>query len=325
MMNEQIEKYFQGELSLDERCELLKKVESDKALQAEFTKRQHIQALLSFSDRMIDKEDTQRHYLSFIHTVKRRNIRRVILQTIRYAAAIASLVVIVHLFHVHVYTPGVLAATETSLFVPASQRISLTLQDGTLVWLNAQTRLTYPTVFPGNERRVKIEGEAYFEVAKDHNRPFIVISQGIEMEVLGTTFNVYSYPAEEERRISLIEGSLQVGLSGSESEKTILKSNEQVTIRGNHMAITPIQYADYFLWKDGIYSFNNEVLSNILKRLELYYDIHIEVKDPSILQWKYTGKFRQRDGIDEILRLMQRIRAFTVTKDDKNNRITLSK
>jgi ferric-dicitrate binding protein FerR (iron transport regulator) len=324
-MNEQINQYFRGELSLDEASGFFQKIASDKELQAEFARYQNTQALLSFSDKVIDEKDTTRGYQSFMHTVKKRKARRIVLKTIGYAATVALLVLSVHFLHLYFYPGGTLAAKEMSFFVPPGQRVSLTLQDGSVVWLNAQTRLTYPTVFADDERRVTIEGEAYFEVAEDRNRPFIVSSKEIDIKVLGTTFNVYSYPEEAYSLVSLIEGSLQVGFAKPESEKVILKPNEQVTIHGNRMDVTTIRYADYFLWKDGIYSFNNEPLSNMLKRLELYYDIDIDVKEPSMLQWKYTGKFRQRDGIDEILRLMQRIRAFSIVRDEENNRITLSK
>ncbi|WP_080905028.1 FecR family protein [Parabacteroides sp. Marseille-P3160] len=324
-MNEQIEKYFQGELSINERFELLKKIESDKNLQAEFTRYQNAHALLSLSDTVINEEDSKRGYGFFMRRIKTQNLRRIVRQTIGYAAAIAFIIISVHLYHIYNYSLIRTASSDVSLYVPAGQRVSMTLQDGTVVWLNAQTKLTYPTAFTGDERRVEVEGEAYFEVAKDAEKPFIVSSKGINMKVLGTTFNVYSYPEEKVSRISLIEGSLQVYFSGMESKGIILRPNEQVAVNEKNISVETIPHADYFLWKEGIYSFYNEPLSNILKRLELYYDIGIEVKDPSILEWEYTGKFRQRDGIDEILRLMQRIHAFRAIKDEENNKITLSK
>lgn len=91
------------------------------------------------------------------------------------------------------------------------------------------------------------------------------------------------------------------------------------------MKVDKIPYNDYFLWTDGIYSFDNEPLGNILRRMELYYDVKIVVEDPSISNWKYRGKFRQRDGIDEILRMIQRIHKFKIEKDEENNTIILSK
>ena len=91
------------------------------------------------------------------------------------------------------------------------------------------------------------------------------------------------------------------------------------------MKISTFPHADYFLWRDGIYSFINEPLIDILKKLELYYDVKIIVKDQSIYNWEYTGKFRQRDGIDEILRMIQRIHKFKISKDEESNIFTLSR
>jgi ferric-dicitrate binding protein FerR (iron transport regulator) len=168
-----------------------------------------------------------------------------------------------------------------------------------------------------------LEGEAFFEVAKDAERPFIVMSQGVEMKVLGTQFNVHSYPEEHLIQTSLIEGGLKVYFSREEARAITLKPNEQVIIQANQMQVGPIPHLDYFWWKKGIYSFHNELLGNVLKKLELYYDVKIIVKDPSISDWSYTGKFRHRDGIDEILRLICKIHKFAIEKDEENNIITL--
>jgi ferric-dicitrate binding protein FerR (iron transport regulator) len=323
-MNEQIKSYFRGELNSNERIELLEKMKSDKVLRTEFTTYQNTLALFSFSDSETDAADTERGYRSLLRTVQRKHIRRIVLKTAGYAAAIVLLIVSVHLYDVYTApspTPEVI--TETSLFVPAGQRVSVTLQDGTVVWLNAQTRLTCPTVFSKKERRVSVEGEAYFEVAKDPDRPFIVSSKGVDMKVLGTTFNVYSYPSEDHSLISLMEGSLQVYFPASEGGAVTLKPNEQVAIREHQMRVEKIMHPDYFLWRNGIYSFQKELLIDVLKKLELYYDVKIEVKVPSIYQWEYTGKFRQRDGIDEIIRVIRKIHKFKVEKDEENNIITL--
>lgn len=176
------------------------------------------------------------------------------------------------------------------------------------------------------ERRVEVEGEAYFEVALDRHKPFIVSSGDVEMKVLGTTFNVYNYPWDDFVRVSLIEGSLQVTATHTGHAGIILKPNEEISIyEKDKPGVTAIPYADYFLWKDGVYSFHNEPLGNIANKLSMYYDVQIEVEDDSMLEWEYTGKFRQTDGIDEILRLMQRIYYFGITKEKEENRILLSK
>jgi ferric-dicitrate binding protein FerR (iron transport regulator) len=324
-MKQQIERYFANELDVEEQLELLKKVESDAELSAEFARYQNTQALLSFSDTVVDAADSKRGYQLFRLRIKKQKTFRLLRQVAGYAAAAAFLVFFVHFYHVFHYHPDHEETTMTSLFVPAGQRIHFTLQDGTTVWLNTQSRLTYPSVFEGDERRVSVEGEAYFEVAHDMERPFIVTSGGMEMKVLGTTFNVHNYEQEDFSRISLIEGSLQVYDPENIAESVILRPQEEVTIRNNEMIVAPIKDANYFLWRKGIYSFDNEELSHILKKLELYYDIEIIVKDADMLKWKYTVKFRQRDGIDEILRLMQKIHPFKIRKDAENHQIVINK
>jgi ferric-dicitrate binding protein FerR (iron transport regulator) len=101
-----------------------------------------------------------------------------------------------------------------------------------------------------------------------------------------------------------------------------LKKYEEVVVQDGRMSVFPAT-PTVALWKDGIYSFEDEPFGNILKKLELYYDVTIEVKEPAMLQWRYTVKFRQRDGIDEIFRLLQRIRPFRLMKDGENNRIII--
>lgn len=324
-MKQQIERYFTNDLDIHEQVELLRKVDSNEEYRAEFTRYQNALALLSFSDSVMDQIESERGYKYFQTRTKRQKLFRFIRISVGYAAAIAFLSICIHLYHVYFYSIPVPVVAETSFFVPAGQRVSITLPDATVVWLNSQTRLTYPTAFTGKERKVSVEGEAYFEVAHNLEMPFIVSAGEIDMKVLGTTFNVYNYKHEDFSRISLIEGSLQVYDPFLESAGVILKPNEEVTIKKGKMFITSIPNTDYFLWKDGIYSFENENFENILKKLELYYDIDIVIKEPSMLDWKYTVKFRQRDGIDEILRLMQKIHPFRVQKDNENNRIIINK
>lgn len=321
-MKQQIEKYFEGELDEHEKKVFLRQVKSDKALKAAYINYQNDLALLSFSDAVINEKDSRRYYSQFIEKNKRKRLYMLAVRSMKYAAVFILLIFSVYSFYFNYYSSQI-PVTETSLFVPASQRIQLTLQDGTEVWLNAQTRLTYPTHFSGKERRVTVEGEAFFKVAKDDSKPFIVTSGDIDIKVLGTEFNIYNYPEESTSRVSLVEGSLQLGVLDSDMENVILKPNEEACIQNNRMLISPIQNADYFLWRDGIYSFTDEKLGEIFKKLELYYDIEINVKNPSILKWKYTVKFRQRDGIDEILRLLQRIHKFSITRDEENNTITI--
>ena len=324
-MNEQIIKYFQGELDTTERLQLLRLVETDGELKKQFIEYKNMNALLTLSDRSDNKEENKQGYILFNKIIRTKKIRKTMLHAASYAAAIALLVLSTYwLTASHYEAQQPVANIENTLYVPAGQRVRLTLQDGTEVWLNSQTKLTYPALFSGKERRVTVEGEAFFDVAKNPEKPFIVSSQGVEMKVLGTKFNVDSYPGEKDIQTSLLEGSLHVYFPHSGKKGVSLKPDEKVTIKENQMQISSIPHPDYFLWRDGIYSFENELLIDILKKLELYYDVKIEVKDPSIFKWEYTGKFRQRDGIDEILRMIQKIHKFKIQKDEESNIITLN-
>ena len=324
-MNEQVEKYILGKMEIDERISFLRELEKNKEMREEFSRYQNTDALFAFSDDVVDKNESVQSYNAFILRKRRNVARRYALRAASYAAAIVLLVLSVHFYHVYNYQRQLLASDNTSLFVPAGQRMCLTLADGTVVWLNAQSRLTYPAAFIGNERRVSIEGEAYFEVAKDAKKPFIVTAGELEMKVLGTVFNVHSYPEETLSFVSLLEGSLQVYKKEFPDKNVTLISNQEVVFEGNTLKVGKIPSVDYFLWKDGIYSFDDESLGNILKKMELYYDINIEVQDSDMLDWEYTAKFRQRDGIDEILRLLCKIHPFNIDKDEENNLVKISK
>ncbi|WP_455640968.1 FecR family protein [Parabacteroides sp.] len=324
-MDEQLKKYFQGELDIAERLKLLRQVEANDELKEKFIECKNMNALLSLSDQADDKKVNREKYIRFTSKIKTRKAQRILLNIAGYAAAIALLIISTYFITSNHYSSISSTIADNKLYVPAGQRVKLTLQDGTDVWLNSQTTFTYPAIFSGNERRVTVEGEAFFDVAKNAEKPFVVTSQGIEMKVLGTKFNVHSYPVEKDIQTSLIEGSLHVYIPHKNKEGVILKPNEQVTIKDGVMRVGMIPHHDYFLWRDGIYSFEDELLIDILKKLQLYYDVKIEIKDPSIFKWEYTGKFRQRDGIDEILRMIQRIHKFKIQKDEENNIITLSK
>jgi ferric-dicitrate binding protein FerR (iron transport regulator) len=325
-MEESARKYFQGELSRDERIELLRRLDTDAALKKAFIRHQNLLALLEFAPAEGDRVKAQADYVTFITGRRRKSARQILLRTLRYAAAILCLTIGTW-FAASLYfsDPPAPIAMQT-LYVPAGQRLSLTLADGSVVWLNSRTKLTYPARFDGSERRVTLEGEAWFDVAKDASKPFIVSSGEVDVKVLGTSFNVCGYPEEAFARVSLIDGSLQVYARGSGKSTTVtLTPDSEAVIKGREISVTEIPNQDYFLWTKGIYSFENETFGNILKRLELYYDIRIDVSDTAILQWRYTVKFRQRDGIREILNLMQEIHKFSMTVDEENNVITVSK
>lgn len=328
-MDERIHKYFNEELSPEERISLLRDVEADETLMKDFAEYQNMHALLNLGQQMENRTAGKLHFDQFISKKQRGTAQWLWLRRMSYAAVIMVLIAsssILTYLYMQSHMPQELSANVmNTLYTPAGQRAQLVLQDGTEVWLNAKSKLTYPARFSGDRRLVSVEGEAFFNVAKDPSRPFIVSTKGVNMKALGTQFNVYSYPATSYVQTSLIEGCVKVFFPDKECEGVILKPDQQVTVANGKMEVEPIRLSEHFLWRDGIYAFDNEPLIDILKKMELYYDVRILVKDTSLFNDTYTGKFRQRDSLDDVFRVLQQIRNFRVEKDKDRNIITLSK
>jgi len=327
-MNKELENYFLKKMKKEERIAFLRKLVVDKEMQSDFNHYRNFEALLAISCGADDLSDARRSYKRFVRT-KYHTLYKYTLRAATACAAVALFMIIsIHFYnnYTRLELPTQTAVvSETSLFVPAGQRISLTLSDGTHVWLNARSRLTYPTAFVGNTRKVSIEGEAFFEVAEDSDKPFVITVNGLEMKVLGTVFNVQSYGEEKMSRISLLEGSLQVYHKTSPNIMVTLQPQDEVTFQNQVITTGKIPNNDYFLWTEGIYSFNDEPLGEVLKKLERYFDVRIIVKDAALLQWKYTLKFRQRDGIDVILGVLAKVYPLKIVKDEEMNTVTISR
>src|SRR5690606_3723927 len=146
----------------------------------------------------------------------------------------------------------------------------LQLPDGTKVWLNASSSIKYPLHFDEDERRVELEGEAYFEVTKhNHYKPFIVQTKQQEVLVLGTHFNVNAYENELATRTTLVEGKVKI-LTNNLASSVVLQPNEQSSLpkNGTRLAVRQINPAESIAWKDGEFIFNNTDLKTIMRQLE---------------------------------------------------------
>lgn len=209
-----------------------------------------------------------------------------------------------------------------TLHVPAGQRAEITLADGTNVWLNANTTLTFPTHFSGEDRLVNMEGEGFFDVARNNTRPFIVKTSKYDVKVWGTKFNLMAYSNKGIFETSLLEGSVEILRSGG-TKGVLIKPEERIFQKEGQLVVGPIEHYNHFLWKDGIISFNDESFPEMVSKLELYFDLKIEVANDKILKYRCTGKFRTKDGVEHILKVLQLSNKFSFTIDDKLNLITI--
>lgn len=161
-----------------------------------------------------------------------------------------------------------------SLSTPQGGMYQITLSDGTRVWLNAASTLTYPDRFESGERVVELEGEAYFDVASAA-MPFRVISRGQTVEVLGTQFNVRTYPEDKPSKTTLVEGSVRLVNSYSNDIRQ-LKPGQQGVIHGRHTKISEVNVDAYTAWKDGIFYFKNTPPEEAFSQISRWYDVEVE-------------------------------------------------
>lgn len=206
---------------------------------------------------------------------------------------------------------------------PPGQNSLVTLADGSKVWLNAGSTLYFPTCFSNHERLVTLEGEGFFEVRSNKRRPFIVSASGYKIKALGTSFNVYAYKQSDKFETALLTGKVEITSPDNKYSLTLFPNNKAVLVRGK-LKTLPNENSDYFRWREGIICFN-EPLGKVLKKLELYFNVTIEVKNKQILlnEQMCIGKFRVRDGLDHILHVLQVTNHFTYEKDEVNNKVIL--
>ena len=187
-----------------------------------------------------------------------------------------------------------------TLIVPRGGEFSLELADGTRVWLNAGSRLRYPVVFTGEERRVEMDGEVYFEVVKNQGKPFIVAVNGVDIRVLGTSFNVSAY--QEDVVTTLVEGKVQLKRG---DEQVVLSPNQQAIWSDDKFKVKQVDARNYVLWKEGIFYFEDVDLERILDDMARWYNVNIFYMNPTLKKMKFSVEIRRYGDINEILRRIE--------------------
>lgn len=214
------------------------------------------------------------------------------------------------------------AQRSMTLEVPAGRYLSLNLEDGSRVWLNSGSRLEYPLAFVGKERRVKISGEAMFDVAHDAKHPFIVETFACDVEAVGTKFNVEAIEATDFFSTDLLNGCVRVTDRSGENIPVILYPNESCSLKDGRFLIEQIGDPDEFLWTEGILSVKGNSFEELMSKFERSYDVQIIIEREKMPEINYNyGKIRVSDGIDSALRLLQLSSKFTYEKSEDNRRI----
>ncbi|KAA0993310.1 FecR family protein [Dyadobacter aurulentus] len=191
---------------------------------------------------------------------------------------------------------------NNTLSTPKGGQYQVTLHDGSKVWLNASSSIRFPTVFAENNRIVEISGEAYFEVAKDKNRPFSVRFGTSEVEVLGTSFNIMAYQDEAASKTTLVEGSVKLK-NGKEFKK--LKPGEQGTIQaGSPIRTAQVDTEREIAWKNGLFFFRDFGIEEIMRQAARWYNIEVSYEG-KIPRRQFTGKVSRNVNISELLNMLR--------------------
>lgn len=196
-----------------------------------------------------------------------------------------------------------IAITMQEIFVPKGQINQVFLADGTRIWINSETQLIIPSVFALNERTVKLNGEAFFEVVRDKNRPFKVEVKGQQIEVTGTSFNVRAYDNSRDIETTLQTGEIRLNTG---DQTFLLKSGEQSIFdkKNNKTNIIKVDASSFSAWKDGRYEFQSKDLIEVFKVVERWYDVEISADETSFKGMHFSGVIKRNKDAKHFLDML---------------------
>lgn len=247
-------------------------------------------------------------------------LRRIMRRALEAAACAAMLAGVWYISERHTLD----SITERTIMteVPAGQYINITLEDGTTVWLNAETRLEYPAVFGRNSREVYVSGEAIFDVVHDESRPFIVKTFVSEIEVLGTKFNVYANEESNRFSTTLVEGHVKVSNLRNPSETYYMNPHDVVMLKNGHFYKTYVADFDGMAWTKGLIHLKNMPFNELMDIFERTFDVDIIISRKDLPHIDViSGDIRVSDGIDNAMEILRQISDFTYEYDTASNTI----
>ncbi len=243
------------------------------------------------------KEKLSRHHLP-------KSEKKIVVPDWLKVAAIVAVALLAGFFANRLTQTNHYSNALNEITVPKGEKVQVILSDGTKVYLNAGTHFEYPGVFSGNERNVAIVGEAFFNVAKNRSRPFIIKTPGFQVEVTGTSFDLSTYKEDEENSLTLKTGKVTITSDGrnykvSPGQKYIFNTQTQKS------KITKADLQKSFLWREGVTVIDDQNLEEIRKLLERKFDVQIRITDKKYKAIRYTGQFKPHETLEDILDLIR--------------------
>lgn len=312
MEQELLFEYFRGETTEQEENRILAWVESSSENRKEFAKAHTLYAGLALYAPM---------------NTGRRPDRRIFRRIARYAAQIAAALALVTgtaYISRMVYRDS-LSRQEIAVTVPTGQRMQITLPDGSQIHLNSGTVLRYPAVFARNSRRVKLSGEALFEVKPDARKPFIVETFASDIQVLGTKFNVLANKSQSEFSATLISGRIKVTSRMNPAETFVMNPNDNVSLMQGKLHKTNVADFSDLCWTEGLIHLKKIPFEKMMETFERAFGVKIRIEREEMPQIKVvSGEIRISDGVDYAFHVLQQVSSpFTCVRGDKTNEIII--
>lgn len=199
---------------------------------------------------------------------------------------------------------GGVTVVNNTVSTPRGSQYQLTLPDGTKVWLNASSSITFPTLFREKERRVKVSGEAYFEVAKNAAQPFIVSANNMLVNVLGTHFNVNAYADENTIRTTLMEGSVKIIETFTQHERVIVPGEQSRLDKRGNISVEKVNTEEIIAWKEGFFRFHKTEIAALMRQISRWYNVDVQYEGPPAKDL-FTGTIPRTLSLSELLTVLK--------------------
>lgn len=310
-MNQPLQQYIEGDCTQEEREKVFKWIEENPNHLHEYRIRRRACDILLWCDGLESASEKK--------ITRRFNFKTYIREALKVAAIIALVATSTYFLT----KEKTISPQMQTIYVPEGQRAQLTMSDGTKVWLNSGSTLSFPNQFSDSRHRiVKLDGEGYFDVMRHKNQSFTVETAEYDIHVLGTEFNVKAYASSDSFEAALLDGSIEI-TSPETNTHVALKPNEVALLKSNKLVKKQIDNHSYFRWIDGIIGISDEAVTKLIEKLELYYNVEIEVRNDEFLEHRYTGKFRVSDGIEHVLKVLQVKHKFQYEINEDTNQIII--
>jgi ferric-dicitrate binding protein FerR (iron transport regulator) len=309
-VNEDIERkirdYLNGELTTVGETELLRWINLDQENKAYFLNRTKCIDISTISHPLLQSSYTELKNKLFLNHqfISKQNSKSRKLQFSFLKIAAMLLVAVLSGFSIaYLLLPKKTVKTESMVVwfetkVPRGEKSQLVLPDGSKIWVNSESSISYPSNFMDGNRKIKLTGEAYFEVAKLQAQPFIVNTHDYDIHVTGTRFNVMAYNDFGRTETSLIDGKIDI----QKGQQTIpVTPGQTLTFADNHFDIKNANTNIIACWKDDIFDFDRITFQELVSRLERWYDVDIEIKSPELYEIVYSGVFKNEETIWQVL------------------------